>query len=182
MAESEVNTDKKDVPVFYIYHSLEEAHENKEQLAKTGMQYLRFEASPILFDVAVSILTESEVLVRMHAHSNLLSMEGFPTKDLAPIRVPFDADEFENFLFGLSMLKKRKDLQTLSPSSLCSLLRVADYFECPNLMRLVFSHFNKLLSEKSPTDICEAFDILNDFSQTQKQQMEREGLWCSNNS
>ncbi|KAK6023947.1 hypothetical protein OSTOST_10252 [Ostertagia ostertagi] len=174
-----------DVPVFYLYNSLEEAYKNEGKLQNSGLQYLRFEAPPIMFDAPVCILLESEVITRMHTHSNPFSLNEdvlFPITNRCPIKVPFEAEEFEEFLFALALLKSGRDLGTFSPVSLCSILKLADFFECPNLMRYVFSHLNNLLSEKSPSDVCEAFDIHNDFSQVQKQQMEREGLWHFNHS
>ncbi|KAK6058976.1 hypothetical protein COOONC_03426 [Cooperia oncophora] len=77
-------------------------------------------------------------------------------------------------------MSNHKDLETYSSTSLCSVLKLADYFECPNLMRLVFSHLNEHLSKKSPSDVCDAFDIQSDFNQLQREQMEREGLWNFN--
>ncbi|KAK5976165.1 Skp1 domain-containing protein [Trichostrongylus colubriformis] len=172
------------VPVFYLYHSLEEACKYEEQLEKSGLQYLRFQAAAVVFDAPINILRESEVIIRLREHSNPFSANEyfFSSTNSFPIKVPFDADEFEEFLLALALMKNHKDLSTFSVLSLCSVLKVADYFECPNLMRLIYSHLNKHLSQKSPSDVCEAFDILSDFTQLQKQQMEREGLWNFNSS
>ncbi|RCN48723.1 hypothetical protein ANCCAN_05185 [Ancylostoma caninum] len=58
--------------------------------------------------------------------------------------------------------------------------QLADYFECPNLMKRVSSEINKRLVGKTPLEICKAFNIESDFTQPQKQQMKQEGLWYFN--
>ncbi|VDL69948.1 unnamed protein product [Nippostrongylus brasiliensis] len=57
---------------------------------------------------------------------------------------------------------------------------VADYFECPTLIRRVLATINDKLVGESPSDICEAFNILSDRTAEQRSQMEHEDVWNFN--
>ncbi|VDL71292.1 unnamed protein product [Nippostrongylus brasiliensis] len=85
------------------------------------------------------------------------------------------------FLVAMTMLRTNNDLLFLSsPASLCSILKVADYFECPTLIRRVLATINDKLVGESPSDICEAFNILSDRTAEQRSQMEHENVWNFN--
>ncbi|WKX99982.1 hypothetical protein Q1695_014674 [Nippostrongylus brasiliensis] len=147
-------------------------------------QFLRFEASTSIFEVPFQILLDSKVIMRLCEDSTLLNTDGSPDSplmDLTPIRVPFSSEEFNDFLVAMTMLRTNNDLLFLSsPASLCSILKVADYFECPTLIRRVLATINDKLVGESPSDICEAFNILSDRTAEQRSQMEHENVWNFN--
>ncbi|KAK6741051.1 hypothetical protein RB195_009107 [Necator americanus] len=128
---------------------------------------------------------DARVISRGFRHSNLLSVTNEscgPIMNRDPIQIPFPVHEFEKFLFAIAMMKHERDLGVFDPSDLCTILKLADYFESLNLMQRVFSQINAHLKGKTPSEICEAFNIRSDFNHSQTNQMKREGLWHFNTS
>ncbi|EYB83574.1 hypothetical protein Y032_0333g2818 [Ancylostoma ceylanicum] len=173
----------EDLQVFVVYNTIEEAVENEEHLTNFGKKYVRFKTSTLIFDVPSDNLLDAKVISRGFRHSGLLALTDESCGAMlnqGPINISFHADDFEKFLFAIALVKHGRDLEVFLPSELCTILKLADYFECPNLMRRVSSEINKNLVGKTPSEICQAFDIQSDFTQPQKQQMKQEGLWYFN--
>ncbi|CAJ0600070.1 unnamed protein product [Cylicocyclus nassatus] len=168
---------------FYIHKSLEEAVQSETNY-ESGLRYVRFQVlSTMIFDVLASSLLDLKIISRGFRQSSLMGLTDEsvgPMLNRDPIKIPFEEEEFQKFLFAVALVRNGGNLINFKPAEVCSILKIADYFEANTMMRRAIQSINKHLVGKNPSQICKAFNIESDVTKSQKRQMEQEGLWNFN--